>query len=253
MLEYHYDGTGAGLLAAFEHALKNKQSPGAFIAARAAAPDLFCDAIEIPCDLRAAECFAERMSAIDRRVPGELLQVFLSEAENVEKLMFDYCRLLLDNGGGVRSDLGNAVVAKFQRLARQVGRETHRFKGLLRFEELPDRMLWANYEPVCNITMLLVPHFIRRMPHERWVICDVRRGVAVYWDGKNAAPVEVHQSVLESLRATGRLPGRRPENDHYTGLWRTFFRSVAIRERTNLKLQRQFMPKQFWKWLPEKI
>ena len=37
----------------------------------------------------------------------------------------------------------------------------------------------------------------------------------------------------------------------FQSLWKTFFKSVAIKERTNPRLQMQFMPKKYWKDLTE--
>jgi probable DNA metabolism protein len=34
-------------------------------------------------------------------------------------------------------------------------------------------------------------------------------------------------------------------------LWKEYFRSITIKERINLKLQRQHMPKRYWKYLTE--
>lgn len=126
-------------------------------------------------------------------------------------------------------------------------------KGLLRFEELTDGLLWASCEPAANVTPLLVPHFKARLKNYRWVICDVGRGTALYYDGCRVQTVELEQHVLASLRNRGRLPGRTAHSDRYAELWRTFFKSVAITDRKNPELQRQCMPKRFWKWLPEKV
>ncbi|MFW6294603.1 MAG: DUF4130 domain-containing protein, partial [Halanaerobium sp.] len=35
-------------------------------------------------------------------------------------------------------------------------------------------------------------------------------------------------------------------------LWKSFFSAVSIKNRLNPKLQRQFMPKKYWKYLIEK-
>ena len=38
----------------------------------------------------------------------------------------------------------------------------------------------------------------------------------------------------------------------YQHLWQVFFKEIAIKERKNLKLQQNFMPKRFWKYHTEK-
>ena len=144
------------------------------------------------------------------------------------------------------------VIERVRRIHRQVGSETHRLKGLLRFEELPDGLLWANCEPVFNVTPLLVSHFQARMKNHRWVICDVKRETAVYYDGGRIRSAELEPVVITSLKNRGQLPGRTADSDGFVDLWGTFFKSVTIEDRKNPKLQRQCMPKRFWKWLPEK-
>ena len=36
-------------------------------------------------------------------------------------------------------------------------------------------------------------------------------------------------------------------------MWKTYFKSIAIKERLNPKLHRQHMPARFWKYMPEKL
>jgi probable DNA metabolism protein len=38
----------------------------------------------------------------------------------------------------------------------------------------------------------------------------------------------------------------------YQSMWNDYCRSITIRERLNLKLQKQHMPRRYWKFLPEK-
>ena len=42
------------------------------------------------------------------------------------------------------------------------------------------------------------------------------------------------------------------DEDKWQEMWKTYFKQIAIRERTNLKCQQNFMPKRFWKYLTEK-
>ncbi|HEY3388941.1 MAG TPA: DUF4130 domain-containing protein, partial [Prolixibacteraceae bacterium] len=38
----------------------------------------------------------------------------------------------------------------------------------------------------------------------------------------------------------------------YQTMWKGYCQNIAIRERLNPKLQKQHMPKRYWKFLPEK-
>jgi probable DNA metabolism protein len=42
------------------------------------------------------------------------------------------------------------------------------------------------------------------------------------------------------------------EDEKWQDIWRTYIKKIAITERKNLVVQRNFMPKRFWKYLTEK-
>jgi probable DNA metabolism protein len=49
-------------------------------------------------------------------------------------------------------------------------------------------------------------------------------------------------------------PGLLQEDEvKYKRMWNDYCQSTTIRERLNLKLQKQHMPKRYWKFLPEKV
>jgi probable DNA metabolism protein len=65
------------------------------------------------------------------------------------------------------------------------------------------------------------------------------------------------QEVTISAKEFSQINGRVNENllqegeEIYQRLWKTYFTHINIQERKNLKLQRQHMPRRFWKYLPE--
>ncbi|MDT8389000.1 MAG: TIGR03915 family putative DNA repair protein [Lentisphaeria bacterium] len=253
MAIYQYDGTPEGLFSAFETAARAGAVPEGFSAGAGGALDLFTRTVSVMTDPALAAAFVRRLQRVDKRLPGEVIRGFLSEMAGVEVLLYQYALTLACSGAAAKANRTDPVIEKTQRVLRKVGSETHRLKGLLRFEELADGLLWASCEPAFNVTPLLVPHFMARLKHYRWMICDVRRGTAMYYDRAKIQAVELEDHVLASLRTRGQLPGRTAESDSYVDLWRTFFKSVAIEARKNPELQRQCMPQRFWKWLPEKM
>ncbi len=250
---YEYDGTLAGLWSAFETALRGDQKPDDFLPPSAKdGGGLYDKPTPVTTDFALTEAFGERLLASGQEIPGEFVRVFLAETPGGERLMFRYCLKALAGGGSIRGNLADPDVRQFQNLVRKVGREAHRYRGLLRFEELEDGLLWASFQPQYNVSVLLAPHFRFRLPNERWLICDVGRGTAIHYDRQATTAVELEPAVLAALRTRGQLPGRTAASDPYAETWRRFFRAAAIGDRANLKLQRQFMPERLWKWLPEK-
>ena len=135
-------------------------------------------------------------------------------------------------------------VNKILELAHYVRHETHKMKGFLRFKEMKNQWLYAEMEPENDILELLVPHFKKRLAEEYWVIKDVKRGLFAFYDRKNVrifSDNEVRQlDILED-----------ETEKQIEKLWQTFFRTIAISERKNLRCQQNFMPKKYWKYLIE--
>ena len=53
---------------------------------------------------------------------------------------------------------------------------------------------------------------------------------------------------------TGKLDESMMADDEklFQDLWKGYFKALTIKERINLKLQKQHMPRRFWKYLTEK-
>jgi probable DNA metabolism protein len=181
-----------------------------------------------------------------RRITARLFArgyyAFLSSLENREMAVYTYYRLAWELGAEADGMLTDPRVAPVHEASRAVLRERHRFLGLLRFMEIGD-ILYAPFEPEGNILPLIAGHFSARLGREKWIIHDTRRGKAAVYTPRRwriadfLLPEEITLSRKEeALRE----------------LWRQYFHSIAVRSRENPKLQRQFMPKKYWKHLPEK-
>lgn len=60
----------------------------------------------------------------------------------------------------------------FHSLCKNSTRELHAYKGLLRFKEIQDGFLFAEFEPNNDILELLTYHFKNRLRNEKFVIYD---------------------------------------------------------------------------------
>ena len=246
---YQYDGTLDGLLTASARALDEAAEPADFLS-DSAVPDLFASPVVVGTDPETAAALLCRLEKVAPDSIRTVLQAFLSEETDIGGPIHTYLSLTLDRGESVDGYLTHAHVRRVVTTARRVGGETHRLKGLLRFRELRSGFLWAPVEPDANVVLLLALHFRRRLSGQHWLIHDLKRRVAVAWDGRDLEWLEG-----ESLR--GRLAEVQPDalssaEAGYQELWRTFFRSIAIPERINPGLQRRNMPRRYWKHLVEK-
>lgn len=142
--------------------------------------------------------------------------------------------------------LGNPAVAALFELKRKVTNEAHQFREFVRFSRFNENILLSVIEPKCNVLTLLAPHFEDRMPSENWMIIDKNRMIALIH------PLD-QKSFLSPLtkEELSFLENSRQDTDLYSELWKTFFHSVAIKERKNARCQRNLMPLWFRKNMTE--
>lgn len=252
-----YDGSFEGFLGAAADALARGDSHPAFSVAGRSQPLLFEETRPVARDPAAADALLDRLA---RRASPEaartLALAFLTERPGIEDALFAYLTLALTHGPDVDRLHAHKAVHAVHRLARRTSGETHRFKGLLRFRELRDGVLWAPFDPDCNILFPVALHFTRRLAAETWVIHDVRRNLAAAWDGQALSPAEPDPATW---------PGHRPANSagspapplseaeqEVATLWRDYCRTIAIPERRNTTLQARNMPRRYWRFLVEK-
>lgn len=148
------------------------------------------------------------------------------------------------NGGNLFIPIrGKSGCGKFSGVPKWRGTEAEKFKGIVRFSELAEGMLYAPIHPTHHVLPLIVRHFQKRLSCEEWAIHDVGRHVAAYYDGKQVTIVRV-----ESLKTD---IAYSQDEEGFQQLWRDYYRHMAIRERNNPTAQRSFLPKKYWAYLTE--
>lgn len=246
-LEYRYDGSPDGLLCTIADALRRKEHPTA-ISGSLKEGLLFADRIHavITEEARADEVIGYFRKKVSKEAARNLLYCLAGPFENMELELLAYYRLGLRAGRGVDRQHADPVVHAVHQAARNVGREIHRFKGLLRFRKLRDGLYWAPFEPDHDIISALAPHFRARFSDQCWMMHDLRRARAVVWDGKRlVAELDPETRLRDNPVAE--------EEEAIQQLWKTFFRNVSIEGRKNSVLQTRCMPLRYWKWLPEMV
>lgn len=143
-------------------------------------------------------------------------------------------------GNKVVNHMGNESVMKLYELNRKVSNEAHHFLGFLRFVESEDNVLLAKIKPKNDLLRLIAPHFADRLSTEKFVIIDeMRKTAIVHQRGSEWGYIRTDTIDLS------RFEQYSEKEEKFTSLWKTFFDSVAIKERKNLKLQQNNLPKRF--------
>jgi probable DNA metabolism protein len=136
------------------------------------------------------------------------------------------------------------VVREVLRRSRAVRAEAHRFLGLVRFQAVPGAGWYARFEPEHNVLGMLAEPFARRMEGVDWMLHDSGRNTA--WVSRGGTG-----EFLSGVRVDPAGPGLDTAEEAVRNLWRTYFATIAIRDRVNPGLQRSKMPVKTWKNLVE--
>ncbi len=240
-----YDSTFAGFLSAAALARDRGITPDAITDREPEQQGLFAAVEEIETDRDRAE---ELYRLMGRTLPSGALQTlryaFHSSDPGREIIIFRYLQLGLATGPRFGSMLAHEQVVPVWKLARAVGREAHRYKGLVRFQQLEGGVWYAAMEPDHRILPLIAPHFAARFADQRWIIHDPRRGEAVVFDPARREWAETALEVTSPLHPTA-------GEELFRDLWQRYFDRLAIAERHNPKLQRQNLPLKHRRHLPE--
>ena len=206
-------------------------------------PELFADRVDITSDSEKAVKVARTV----RRKLGEQVYeaiCYASVSVHPDKgtAVFYLLRKAL---GGNRCDryvleaLADPAVSLVSSLRIKVWHEIHRFYGFVRFRQMAGGILASVIHPENDILEFLGTHFSNRFPNENWMIYDEgREKILVHEKGKECCvyvQTVFNRNEEESLEAP----------DEYEELWRAFCSCITIKERTDLKLQKQFVSLKF--------
>ena len=99
---------------------------------------------------------------------------------------------------------------------------------------------------------MVADHFEDRFADQQWVIYDIKRKFALHYNLHKTEMVYFEDLQIDFK--TGKLQQDVLAEDelYFQSGWRKYLHSISIKERKNLRLQRQFMPKRFWNYLTEK-
>lgn len=242
---YLYDGSFEGLLTAVFEAYYRREVPGVVARAKGYQENMLQVPVHIATDRRKAD----RVSAAVRsKISPATLEnsyfAYLSELPGCDMWIYEYLRLGFKLGGSLNRHLTDDRVSRVLEAAGKVTWEKHKMTGLLRFSLIGPDTYFAAIEPQYNIASLLAPHFANRYAGQKWIIYDAGRKLAAVYDTK--------RWIMESGVELNQYVGAGGTEALYQNLWRLYFRSISIKSRENLRLQRSFMPRRYWKYLPEK-
>lgn len=237
MKTYIYDNTFSSLMSLISYLIEVDQIPDDIKNEKKYIQNL----LDEPVYLNLKE--KELINSLKKKIPNNLFHtlyyVYLSEEKNKEMIIYEFVKKTLLYKNQIMHYLNIDCVYKVNKIANYVSRENHRMKGFLRFKKMSN-FYYAEIEPTNNIIYILINHFKTRLSNEYWIIKDNKRNIYAIYDKKKVKIMNEKEIVKLNLAKDER-------EEAIENLWKTFFKTVTIKERKNRKCQMNFMPKKYWK------
>lgn len=247
-----YDNTYEGLLSAIFETYRLKNKATKIVADDDWQPTFFDEAIFVPTN---EEWAARVLKGVEKKNGAAALKTlyraFLSEQPEVPMLIYDFVQQTVNSSIPILDNFADDTVRRLHELHNKIGREVHRMHAFIRFQRTQDDIYYAVVEPDFNVMPLLNDHFERRYPAQHWLIYDSKRRYGIYYNQENTEYITFEDDHLLKYRQMQADVLGVQESD-YQLFWKTYFDSVNIPERRNMKLHLQHVPKRYWKYLSEK-
>ena len=241
MPNYYYDGSFDGLLTVIFIAYKDRKNNEFRIIVKTGQLLLGLDDINVITNFfkarRVEKAICDKLS---QNFLNNIRTCFLSCDKNKDIVIVHTVYKALKQGEEILNSLDEHAFY-MNKLVKQVLNERHRYLGVLRFKEVKDGTMFSTIEPKNNVLPILLSHFINRMKREKFAIYDKKRKIIAYYDTKKVEIFFVKSLEIEWS----------DEEIEYSELWKTFHKSISIKERENKKLQQSNLPKYYWKHLIE--
>lgn len=239
--DYRYDGSWDGLLCCLFETYERKELPQAVYSHDTVQQTLY-PAVEIVTDPNKVQRVkAAMLPKIGPNAKHLAERAFLTCLPQKEVWILRFLRQAFRYGPQVMNHLTDPAVHSLDKAVLHLQRESHQYEGFVRFS-VSQGALWSVIEPKNQVLPLLAPHFSKRFCNETFLIYDKTNDQAmVYQNGR-----------YEILHLLAFEPPEPDETElRYRKLWHTFYDSISIRDRENLRLRMNHMQKRYWKHLPE--
>ncbi|MBE6989357.1 MAG: DNA metabolism protein [Ruminococcaceae bacterium] len=230
---YQYDGTFDGFLCCVYESYVNREFPIAFCG-----DEEYFSLYEVRCVITQREHARRVMrSLLTRSEPAVdvLRRAFLTCMEDREQHLYAFVRKLYAQGSDFMKNRSDPTYYPLARAIRHMNGELEKLRGFIRFSDYGG-VLGAEIKPKNRVLPLLRSHFCNRYANESFFIYDRNhRELLLHTAGRSR--------ILPVDRLQLTLPGQ--EELCYRELWKRFYDTIAIQERTNPRCQNSFLPKRY--------
>lgn len=252
MVVFYYDKSFEGLLSAVFDAYARRSFPDRLLAEGEPLPLFAQEGHRVATDrAKADRVWSGVLRRSAKEVCSMLMHVWLSELPGSDEILMRYLRKLFDSPRCMTGDFTDDDVLAVKKIAQKVARERLFLIQFTRFQKMADGTFFAAVSPQYNALPLSLDYFTDRFADQSWLIYDLKRRYGYFYDRVSVTEVTLPEG-------DGLLPAwpddRLMAEDErlFQELWKGYFQAMTIRERINPNLQRQHMPRRFWKYMPEK-
>lgn len=229
---WEYDGSFPGFLTIVYEAFERQQFPDTILTPETAVENLFAGEW-IETDERMARKIFFRLQ--QRLIPENFQFIqdgFASTLVGKERYLLDAIEIGLETTDLLGNYLGNPSILALTKSIRALLNEAHYFVEFIRFEYV-GQILYGKIAPKYYSLPYVCPHFAERFPLEKILIYDENhRWMAMIDQSKFSLLEDVDCPEFEE----------NEDEQEIQDCWRTFLRSVTIKERINKKNQRTHLP-----------
>lgn len=250
---FTYDNTFEGLLSCVFFAYEQKIQPDLILSDTKQKPLFFDHAYHIVTEEEKSNRVWAKLNMILSSFARRMLFcVWLSELPDMEMLLFRYICKNINASSSIELNFGDPDVIQVSKIAKRVASEARKVIQFVRFQQTKDNIYFAPVTPKFNVISMATMHFKKRFADQEWIIYDTKRRYGLYYDLDTINEVTFDKRVLDAFTTGSISDDRASENEiFFRKMWKTYFEHLTIKERLNLKLQKQKMPVRFWKYIIE--
>lgn len=251
---YTYDGSFEGFLTVIFEAFREKTEPEAILPLRG---NMQMPLGELTAISRNEEKAQRVWAGLERKTSVENARLvhtaFLAQEAQTESLLWRYLKkVFTSTSDGFYRNMLDEDVFNLVQMARRVRLEVHRFNGFVRFQKTEGGLYFAPIDPDHDIVRLLSGHFKSRFADQPWIIYDTRRNYGIWYDKEVVREVVFDNLSIDLLTGDVAPHVRDIDEPFYCQLWQVYYDAINIKERKNHRQMKHFMPRRYWKYLPEK-
>lgn len=253
MIIYTYDGTFEGFLTAIFECYSRKSFPVDICSRMGEQKYLFAEKYDVATNPAKGERvwkgIQNKLSGKNKQLP---FYAFLSEEPGIEMKIYRFLRRLFSAHFNIETDFGDSDVLYLTQTSQKVKKEAMRMMQFVRFQHTKDGLYFCGIEPRYDVIPMVIGHFQKRFTDQRWLLYDLKRNYGVLYGKQKVEEVVISNKEFNNLTGQVKNNVLQEGEEFYQKLWKSYFTHINIKERKNLRLQRQHMPRRFWKYLPEK-